>query len=385
MKRNRYTVLLCGLACSLLACQLAEKETESTTNRHAHDFQISQAQFEQNQMQLISMEEAFLEEHVSCSGTIDVPPQNRAKITAIMGGYVKESPLLVGDEVKKGEVLITLENPAYIELQEAYLQAQADVDYLKVDYERQADLQKDKINSTKDFQKVESEWQKAKAKKKGLAEQLALIGINADHLSTENISAQIQLKSPINGTIAMVNISKGTYVNPTEALMEILDTDHLHLELEVFEKDVLKVKKQQEIVFRLTELGSEKRRGEVHLIGNLISAETRSLKVHGHLDDLDSLQLAVGMFVEAKIKVGQKKALRLPASAVYKLEGKHFLLMQKASQEEQLTFERQSIEVWKELEDFVYFKAINNNELMPKVLSGAYHFVGEEEEGGHAH
>ncbi len=385
MNKNRYTIILCGLAYSLFACQPAEKESESTTNLHTHDFQISQAQFEQNQMQVISIEEAFLEETVSCNGTIDVPPQNRAKITAIMGGYVKESPLLVGDEVKKGQVLISLENPAYVELQEAYLQAKADVDYLKVDYERQADFQKDKINSTKDFQKVESEWQKAQAKKKGLAEQLALIGIHAERLTTENISAQIQLKSPINGTIAMVNISKGTYVNPTEALMEILDTDHLHLELEVFEKDIFKVKKNQEIRFSLTELDSEKRRGEVHLIGNLISPETRTVKVHGHLDDLDSLNLAVGMFVEAEIKVGQKQAFRLPASAVYKLEGQHFLLTQKTTQDELLTFDKQNIEVWKTQGDSVYFKIENNDESMPQVLSGAYHFVGDNEESGHAH
>ncbi|MEQ8909653.1 MAG: efflux RND transporter periplasmic adaptor subunit [Vicingaceae bacterium] len=386
MNRTIYqnTILLFMLF-SIVACQSEEEQETSEKTTAEEHFQISETQFESNEMQLIAPKTIRVKQSIVCNGSIDVPPQNRAKITAIMGGYVKESPLLVGDFVEKGQVLVSLENPDYAELQEQYLNTQAELKYLQADYERQVELQKENINSTKDFQKIESDLKKAKAKQKSLAEKLSLIGIEATQLSTEKISSRIQIKSPITGTIAMVNISKGTYVNPTEALMEILDTDHMHLELDVFEKDILKVKKHQEIIFRLPELSAQKRRGEVHLIGNLLEKEKRSVKVHGHLDGVDSLHLAVGMFVEAEIVVGEESYQSVPSEAVYEIEGKTYLLVKLEEKEGKLLFDRYAIDVIEEKDGQIAFERKNGETVNQKVLAGAYHFIGENEGGGHHH
>lgn len=45
---------------------------------------------------------------------IDVPPANRAVVSATMGGYIKTAPLLVGDKVRKGQVLLSIENPSLL-------------------------------------------------------------------------------------------------------------------------------------------------------------------------------------------------------------------------------------------------------------------------------
>ena len=45
---------------------------------------------------------------VTATGFIDVPPSSRASITTFMEGYIKNTPLLIGDEVRKGQLLVTI-------------------------------------------------------------------------------------------------------------------------------------------------------------------------------------------------------------------------------------------------------------------------------------
>ena len=66
--------------------------------------------------------------------------------------------------------------------------------------------------------------------------------------------------------------------------MEIIDNSHIHLELSVFEKDILKIKKEQEINFKIPDASSNVFKAEVHLIGTALE-ENRTIKVHAHLED----------------------------------------------------------------------------------------------------
>ncbi len=68
-----------------------------------------------------------------------------------------------------------------------------------------------------------------------------MLNINPSSVEKGIITSTINLYSPIEGYITKVNISNGVYVSPTDAIMEIVDTDHIHLELSVFEKDILNI------------------------------------------------------------------------------------------------------------------------------------------------
>ncbi len=63
---------------------------------------------------------------------IDVPPENRAVINATMGGYIKTTPLLIGDNVRKGQALVTIENPEFVRLQQEYMEVNEQLTYLQV-------------------------------------------------------------------------------------------------------------------------------------------------------------------------------------------------------------------------------------------------------------
>jgi cobalt-zinc-cadmium efflux system membrane fusion protein len=234
MKNLSIKIILLSSVIGLVSCSQSVEKAENNAQNY---IEVDKSIFQSESMQMVDLEEKGFTDWVYCTGIVDVPPQNRASITAFYGGYVKQSKLLVGDAVKKGDLLLTIENPEYLTIQKNYLQTKASISSLKAEYERQNRLHQDSISSTKNYLTAKSNYENSLAEMRNLEEQLKLLSINPNQLNESKLSAQISIYSPIDGIISMVNISKGTYVQPSNPIMEIIDSDHMHLELDVFEKD----------------------------------------------------------------------------------------------------------------------------------------------------
>lgn len=89
---------------------------------------------------------------VSFNGTIVLPPQRQATVALTMGGVVKHTSLLPGQQVRQGALLATLENPDFIALQQTYLDSHAQAEYLQAEYERQKTLSTEQAASEKSSQ-----------------------------------------------------------------------------------------------------------------------------------------------------------------------------------------------------------------------------------------
>jgi cobalt-zinc-cadmium efflux system membrane fusion protein len=89
----------------------------------------------------------------------------------------------------------------------------------------------------------------------------------------------------MSGDIVVMNSNVGMHVAPSDTMLEIIETGHLHLELNVFEKRHLKVKVEQDINFTVPEATNEIFHAKVHLVGNQLK-EMRTINVHGHLDEI---------------------------------------------------------------------------------------------------
>lgn len=108
--------------------------------------------------------------------------------------------------------------------------------------------------------------------------------------------------------------------------MEIIDNSHVHIELNVFEKDIMNMKKEQKIIFTIPEASKKKYNAEVHLVGTAIE-KNRTIKVHGHLEDEDEENFLTGMFVEAEIITEETLLNALPNTAVIKTNDHNTVLL----------------------------------------------------------
>lgn len=345
---------------------------------------ITKDQFEGENMAFGSLAEHEFNTYIKANGTIDVPAQNQSNVSTFVGGYITKNPLLVGDKVKKGQFLVALENIEYVEIQQQYLETAEQLNYLKSEFMRQKTLYEEKITSQKNFLKSESDYKSSLAHFNGLRKKLQMMNLNPETVAGGTISSSINLYAPIDGFVNKIHVSNGTYVSPSDVILEIIDTDHIHLELSVFEKDVLNIKKGQPINFRIPETSDSIYKAQVHLVGNAVDANTRRVTVHGHLDQ-DQTAFLVGMFAEAEIVVGTATAMGLPKTAVIQADEASYALVLDREAPDAYHFKKVKLEIGLQTEEVV--EVLNTVSLNDKkiVIKGTYMLLNTSEGGGHSH
>lgn len=368
------TLYIISIFTVLVSCNDSKPtaKNEKTGMETASLIEITKPQFETAKMELGKVSLQKFKKTIQTNGMIDVPPAYKAKVSAIMGGYIKTAPLLVGNQVKKGQLLLTIENPDFIELQQNYLEVSQKLNYLKSEYDRQKTLFAEKITSQKNFLKAESDYKSALALQNGLAQKLRLININPLNIQSDKITSKVPVYAPISGSITKVNASVGKFMNTSDVLLEIVNNEHKHLELVVFEKDVLKIKKGQKITFKIPESSDKFYDAEVHLIGKSIDDVTRTVKVHGHLKD-ENEPFLVGMFVEAKIEINSVEKKALPTNALLEDDGNYYILVLKEDKGTSMNFEKVKVNIGIKSEKWVEIMDENSTLQNEKVLTkGAF-------------
>jgi membrane fusion protein, heavy metal efflux system len=363
MKKIIYTLVLTSL---LFSCK--DAKTEETTAKDNGLITVTNDQFESSGMQIANPVEQDFDVVINTSGRIDVPPQNRAQVTSFIGGYVKSTQLLVGDKVTKGQALLTLENTEYLDIQKDYLEVAEQIKYLKSEFERQKTLYDEKITSQKNYLKAESEYRRTLGMYQSLRAKLQLLNINPSNVEKGKLTSIVTIFAPISGDIVIMNANVGMPVAPSDVILEIVDTNHLHLELAIFEKDILKVKVGQKITFVVPEVTKEVFDAEVHLVGKSIEGNDRTINVHGHLDDNIKQKLLTGMFVEAKIKTNSKKGLSIPTEALISENNKNFVLLLNNDANNILSFKKVPVTVGEKSEKAVEIIADNQINASSKIL-----------------
>lgn len=321
MIKNSILIALIGL---FISCKEEKTEVEAPSNGL---ITVTKEQFQSSKMELATLIENEFNVTVSASGKIDVPPQYRAKITPFIGGYVKSSQFLVGDKVSKGQVLVALENTEYLDIQKDYVEVAEQINYLKSEFERQKTLFNEKITSQKNYLKAESDYRQAKGMYQGLREKLLLLNINPTNVEKGKFTSVITLTAPISGDITVMNANVGMFMSPSDVIMEVVDTQHLLLNLNVFESDILKIKEGQNIEFTIPQASKEVYQSKVKAVGKSIENKDRSISVFGLLQPELKEKLLSGMFAEAKIIIATKKGLSVPNDAVIKSSNKNFVLL----------------------------------------------------------
>ena len=195
-----------------------------------------------------------------------------------------------------------------------------------------------------------------------------------NNVTAENITSSINLYAPISGYITRVNVVKGKFAEPTDVIFEIIKTNHLHLELKVYEKDILKVKKGQQIAFRIPETETENYTGEVFLVGKTIEEADRTVTVHCHITEETEIPLVAGMYIEADIFVDTYEKFCLPVDAFLREESKYYVFVNTETDEDGYTFVKTHVGVGEINENCVEIVGKSRQQLEGKkvLIEGAF-------------
>lgn len=320
-------IILSFLILLLLSCNSKTNEEKIEMPTLSDNVVIlTEAQLKNATIATGKLEKRSISSILKVTGKIDVPPQNMISVSMPLGGYLKSTKLLPGLHLTKGEVIATMEDQQYIQLQQDYLTTKAKLGYAQKEFERQKELNQSKASSDKIFQLADSEFRTLRITLSGLGEKLKLINVNPNTLSENNISRTVNIYSPINGFVSKVNVNIGKYVNPSDVLFELINPSDIHLNLKIFEKDITKLFIGQQLVAYTNNHPEIKHKSEIILISKDLSTDEHSAEVHCHFENYDKT-LFPGMYMNAEIEIKSKDALTLPKEAIVNFEGLDYIFL----------------------------------------------------------
>jgi len=325
---KHYLFLLTWLI--LQACQSESTETKAPApSSHDSILILNEKQISESKIALTKIEEQSLSASIQVNGVIDVPPQNLLSVSAPLGGYLKSTKLLPGMHLVKGETIAVLEDQQYIELQENFLTTQAKLELAEQEFKRQSELNQSKASSDKVLQQAKADYQSLKINLSALSQKLRLIEIDPEKLSVQSLSKSISIKAPFDGFVSKVNVNIGKYVNPSDVLFELVNPNDIHLNLKVFEKDLIQLGIGQKVEAFTNSNHKKKYQCELILISKDIGPD-RTAEVHCHFEDYDN-SLLPGMYMNASIQLKEKRCLALPEKSVLFYEGNYYVFVKRAN------------------------------------------------------
>jgi cobalt-zinc-cadmium efflux system membrane fusion protein len=312
----------------LVSCGKKEAAEEHEEEKSETEVALTETQAKTIGIETGSIEMKNLNTIIKANGYTAVPPQNRADVSTLIGGVVKDIFVLEGTFVTKGKTLATIQNLEVSEMQEEYQSAVANIEYLEQEFKRQKTLTDENVNPRKAFQEVKSKLASERAKAQAAKNKLQALNV-----SPNGSTSLVPIISPISGYVGKITVTKGAFAETGVMLFEVVDNTQMHLDLNVFEKDLGKISVGQEVDFVLTNQSNKSIKGKIFGINKSFSNESKTVAVHAKITS-STKDLISGMYVAANINISNQTVPALPKDAVVRNGDKYFIYIQEEGHEE---------------------------------------------------
>ncbi|MCU0382516.1 MAG: efflux RND transporter periplasmic adaptor subunit [Cyclobacteriaceae bacterium] len=376
MKRSKFFIgqmaACIGVYVLVLSCQ-SSTENKSDDNNQVTDSLILLSAEQQRlaDVKIGHITTRELNSSIKSNGILSVSPQDNVSVTAPFGGIIKSITTQEGSRVTKSEVIATVENPEFIQLQQEFLDAKNQTEFALADYERQKQLADENINAQKNLQQAKTAYLNWQLKVKGYEAKLKIINIDPNTVTDANIFSVIKIYAPISGYVTEVSVNTGKYINFSEKIFQMINTEKIIAELSIFERDLSKVKIGQKVRLTLSNKNTEIE-GVVHSIAKKINTD-RTIKVWCKINNANEL-LSPGLYVSASIETQTHKTVTLPYDGVAEFQGKNYIvLVYSVSQNQTIACKLIEVKTGFQSKDFVEIFLPNNvNENTNLLTKGAY-------------
>jgi cobalt-zinc-cadmium efflux system membrane fusion protein len=320
-------LLLSFLLVILWACTAEKADSPDFSQEATADHLVlSDKQKERISIAIASVKEELIQDKLPFRGFIEVPPENLHTLHAPMKGIITWAPLIEGDKVSTGQALLKLRHPDILNLQEDYLKVLAQLAFLHRELERQELLLSKDATGSKQVDEVRREIKLQTSSKSSLEARLKQLGIQPEKVLDVGVVDEITIRSPAKGSITSIGYNAGKLMAEDEFLLEIVDKEHLHLAIDIFENEVYRLKKDQLIEFYLPGDRERAHFAELVLIGQMVDANKRTVLIHAHpQEDLDIF--IPGMQISGLILLEENRLRAIPSTAVFEWEGRSIVFV----------------------------------------------------------
>lgn len=267
-----------------------------------------------------------LEDSVTVTATIR-PNQDRvAKIAPRVEGRLVSVRANLGDAVKAGDVLATLDSLAVGEASSALLQARSEARLADAAYVRATALNSDEIISQRDFLRAKADHEKARAALRSAEDRVRLLGVSPKQPG-DHVESVFPLTAPISGVVIEKNATIGGLANPTDTTFVVADLSKVWIEADLTEAMLPHVSKGAMATVAVNAYPNEKFQGRVTYVASALNKDSRTVGARIEVDNKDG-RLKPEMFASAAIATANpsghaagQSALTVPDAAIILMQG----------------------------------------------------------------
>lgn len=308
--------------------QSKAETSESEKQEEEIDFQnipLSEKQVKAVDLKMGEAQEREMDAMLHVNGSLVLRAQDMGNVSSLMGGIVKNVYVKEGQMVSRGQVVATIENTDVVTLQREYYTAYKESEMARLELDRQKTLASAGAGIKKTLQMSEKNYKVAKANLLGTGRQLQQMGISTKEVAKGKFTTVFPLRAPISGTVSDMQASLGSYADMQTPLMKIRNNHAVECDLNVFEKDIAKVKVGDQVLVSLTNQPGVNVSGRVYGMNQYLNKGTKSVAVHVKLDAKRGAKLFEGMYVSGQIATGRQLCMTLPDKAIVSADGKQYV------------------------------------------------------------
>lgn len=267
---------------------------------------------------------------VNITGEVRMNENAAVHVSPRIPGILHTVNVDIGTEVRKDEVLFTLDSVELGQALSDYERNKALTILSEKNFRREKSLFEKKVGAEIDMIEAQIRFEEYQTGQKASEQRLKVFGLTAADIATTDPTSPLAVRAPIDGTIIEKHAVVGEYVEPAQATMILADLSTVWVWGDVYERDLETVVKHQlsesiPVEISVPAYPGTVFRGQMNYIGTTMNEATRTVQVRTVIDNRDR-RLRPGMFCQGKILVStDEELLAIPKEALLSDEGDDFV------------------------------------------------------------
>ncbi|MGN6439150.1 MAG: efflux RND transporter periplasmic adaptor subunit [Agriterribacter sp.] len=280
-------------------------------------------------------------------GKMEADNNKTAQVFSAVGGLVTSINVGLGDYVKQGQVLATIQSSEVAKYEQERLDAITEVAVAEKNLQVANDLFAGKLNSEKDVTLAETELQKAKANLAKIKEIYSIYNFKKGSV--------FPVTAPVSGFVITKKININELLRPdeNEPLFSIANTDEIWAVAYVNESNISHIKENYDAVINTLAFPETDYKGKIEKIYNVIDANTKSMKFRVRIPNHD-YKLKPDMNCTVSVHFSENQSMvSVPSSSVIFDKSKYWVMVFK----DKVHIETRQVEVYRQLGDITYIES----------------------------
>jgi len=286
----KYKNMLLGCAvCVVIGCHGTQKAADNESSvYHVSDTMM-------NMIAIDTVKLCSVENELSLTGKVSFDEDAVVKVYPLVSGLVGDVKVTTGDYVKKGQVLAIVKSAEAAGIRNDLLNAQANLEIGKKNLSATEDLYKSGISSEREYLSAQSDVRKAESE---LTRMNDIVKINGN-----NATADYMITAPVSGYIVerFINPHMQIRTDNSNNLFTISDLKHVWVLANVYETDIAKVNKGDEVTVNTIAYQNVTFKGTVDKLSTVLDPDNKTMKIRINLTN-NNYMLKPEMFANVIVK-----------------------------------------------------------------------------------